>query len=48
MLPTQIIIVSIWGTSIPNLSHVHMWVPHLIYLSLFDDTNWPFVSFLVV
>ena len=34
MLPTRIIIVPIWGTSILNLSHVHMWVPHLICHSL--------------
>ena len=34
MLPTRIIMVPIWGTSILNLSHVQMWVPHLICHSL--------------
>ena len=34
MLPTRIIIVPIWGTSIPNMSHVNMRVPYLICHSL--------------
>ena len=34
MLPTRIIIVPIWSPSIQNLSHLHMWVPYLIYHSL--------------
>ena len=46
MLPPQVITFPIWGTSILNLSHVHMWVPHLI--CHFDDIHWPFASFLVV
>ena len=41
MLPTKIIIVPIWGTTIPNLNHVHM-VGSSLDLSLFDDTHWPF------
>ena len=34
MVPSKIIIVQVWGTSILNMTHRHMWVPHLTPRSL--------------